>query len=303
MKRVMRPGGKKKIVFLVALLAVLCVGGSELFASYFFAPAVYWQVTAPVRWAWHKAADFGSQAIAAAADLGNQTLIAAADAAAQLSAMWDSAPPPEEDEQIASEPTLLDTVPVTDPAITELRLENGKEILTGGVLPIVYYNQGDETWAAQPYGSDNIGGYGCGPTAMCMVVSSMTEEDSDPLQMAQWASAHGYWAKGSGSYHSIVEGTAQAYGLTASSISERTPEAIQNELLEGHLLVALMGPGHFTRGGHFIVLRGITLTGSVLVADPNSEERSLTEWDPQLILDELSTRSSSGGPLWVIGYE
>jgi len=38
----------------------------------------------------------------------------------------------------------------------------------------------------------------------------------------------------------------------------------------------------------------------ILVADPNSEERSLMEWDPQLILDELSASTASGAPLWVL---
>ena len=66
------------------------------------------------------------------------------------------------------------------------------------------------------------------------------------------------------------------------------------------MLVALEGTGHFTNGGHFIVLRGVTLTGKLLVADPASEERSLMEWDPQLVLDELSASRSNGAPLWVI---
>ena len=66
------------------------------------------------------------------------------------------------------------------------------------------------------------------------------------------------------------------------------------------MLVALVGPGHFTGGGHFIVLRGVTLTGKLLVADPVSDERSLMEWDPQLILDELSASRNNGAPLWVI---
>ena len=61
-----------------------------------------------------------------------------------------------------------------------------------------------------------------------------------------------------------------------------------------------MGPGHFTRSGHFILLRGITLGGDILVADPNSLQRSLTVWDAQLILDELSRSNSSGGPLWAL---
>ena len=62
--------------------------------------------------------------------------------------------------------------------------------------------------------------------------------------------------------------------------------------------MALMGKGHFTNGGHFIVLRGVTLDGRILVADPNSRERSLASWDPQLILDELSASRSNGAPLW-----
>jgi hypothetical protein len=61
-----------------------------------------------------------------------------------------------------------------------------------------------------------------------------------------------------------------------------------------------MGPGHFTQRGHFILLRGTTLSGEVLVADPNSRERSLTAWDPQLILDELSSHTSDGAPLWAL---
>ena len=135
---------------------------------------------------------------------------------------------------------------------------------------------------------------------MAMAVSSMGDWDRDPVQMAQWAVEHGYWEKGGGSYLSIVEGTAAAYGLTASSLEKHTPQAVREALLSGNLLVALMGPGHFTQGGHFILLRGVTLSGTILVADPNSEERSLMEWEPQLILDELSASTANGAPLWVL---
>ena len=67
--------------------------------------------------------------------------------------------------------------------------------------------------------------------------------------------------------------------------------------------MALMGPGHFTNRGHFILLRGVTLDGSILVADPASPERSLTTWDPELIVDELSSSRDSGGPLWVLSQD
>ena len=50
---------------------------------------------------------------------------------------------------------------------------------------------------------------------------------------------------------------------------------------DGKLVIAIMSAGHFTRGGHFIVLRGITDDGKILVADCASYERSQKEWDSQ----------------------
>jgi hypothetical protein len=101
----------------------------------------------------------------------------------------------------------------------------------------------------------------------------------------------------------VVAGTAQAYSLQVESLAGCSQEELCDALLAGKMLVALMGPGHFTNGGHFILLRGVTLDGKILVADPNSRERSLTLWDPQLILDELSSSTSDGAPLWALSQE
>ena len=45
----------------------------------------------------------------------------------------------------------------------------------------------DERWVNQPYGTDNIRDYGCGPTAMPIVVSSLTDNIVDPAQMREKA--------------------------------------------------------------------------------------------------------------------
>lgn len=135
---------------------------------------------------------------------------------------------------------------------------------------------------------------------MAMAVASMTDTDTDPAKMAAWAVEHGYWARRSGSYHSIVQGIAQDFGLEAEAFTGRTPDALRRALRSKDMLVALMGKGHFTTGGHFILIRGVTLSGDVLVADPNSPERSLQTWDPQLILDELSSARDHGAPLWIL---
>lgn len=193
-------------------------------------------------------------------------------------------------------------LPVAATDVTALAERDGRLCLTGGARSVVYYDQTDPAWAEEPYGSDRIGGYGCGPVAMAMAVSSMTEHQMDPAQMAQWCVDQGYWARKHGSYLSIVPGTAEAFGLACTSIppEEADPDDLLQRLATGQMGVALMGPGHFTNGGHFILLRGVTLDGRVLVADPASPERSLTLWDLELVLGELSPSRHDGAPLWML---
>lgn len=204
------------------------------------------------------------------------------------------------DVQMASPPAIREKPAVADPAVTELISEDGQEVLTGGSVRLVYYNQGDPLWAEQRYGSDPIGGYGCGPTALAMAVASLTDAAADPASLAAWAARSGYCARHSGSYLSIVEGTAAHFGLDCESLGAADPETLYARLSEGGIAVALMGPGHFTARGHFILLHGVTLSGGILVADPNSRENSLTVWDPQVITEELSRSRHDGAPLWLL---
>lgn len=81
---------------------------------------------------------------------------------------------------------------------------------TDGATEVVYFNQLDQRYVNQPYGTDNIGGYGCGPTSRAIVVSSLTDEIVDPVAMAKWAYEHGGWCKSQGSYHSLIPNAAKA---------------------------------------------------------------------------------------------
>lgn len=267
-----KPKKKKKKVFLFLIL--LCAGAVYF---YYHSPLFSPNLNIPV---------LTSEGAALAEELGLQ---------------FGAALSPEQiDTQLAGDPAIANEFPLVDPAVTELQTEGEQQVLVGNGLHTIYYSQTDPRWADKPYGTDSIGGYACGPTAMAMVVSSLTDRIIDPPTMAQWAVDNGYWASQSGTYHSFIQGASKAFGLNCQSFTQRTPEALQNALLSGDLLVALMGPGHFTQGGHFIVLRGITLDGEILVADPNSVDRSLTAWDPQIIFDELSTSTAHGAPLWTI---
>lgn len=171
---------------------------------------------------------------------------------------------------------------------------------TDGVTEVVYFNQLDQRYANQPFGTDNIGGYGCGPTAMSIVVSSLTDEIVDPIAMAKWAYENGGWCKGQGSYHSLIPNAAKAWDLTVEGCKASEPQRILDALSQGKLVVALMSKGHFTTTGHFIVLRGVQ-DGKILVADPASTSRSQKAWDLSIILNEAGHRAGAGGPFWLIG--
>ncbi len=181
----------------------------------------------------------------------------------------------------------------TIPALGDIRY-------TDGSTEVVYYNQLDERYANKPYGTDDIGGYGCGPTAMAMVVSSLTDDLVDPVEMAKWSYEHGYWCSGSGSYHALIPAAAEAWGLSVSGCTASEPQRITDALCSGKLVVAIMSAGHFTSSGHFIVLRGVK-DERILVADPASRTRSEQSWDLSIILNEASKAAGSGGPFWIIG--
>lgn len=173
-------------------------------------------------------------------------------------------------------------------------------VFTDGGMEVMYYSQLDERWADIMYGtSSTIGQGGCGPTSMAIIISTLTGEAHDPVELARWSVANGHRCEGNGSYHSLIPAAAAAYGLSCEKNLDA--QGIVDALSSGKLVVVIMSKGHFTRGGHFIVLRGVTSEGKILVADPASYGRSGQEWDLSIIMDESNKAAGSGGPYWAIG--
>ena len=112
----------------------------------------------------------------------------------------------------------------------------GDVTFTDGITPVVYYNQLDERYAGKAYGTDNIGGYGCGPTAMAIVVSSLTDDMVDPVEMAEWSYNNGYWCKSSGSYHALIPAAAGEWGLPVSGCTTAEPQRITDALASSALM-------------------------------------------------------------------
>ena len=70
---------------------------------------------------------------------------------------------------------------------------------------------------------------------------------------------------------------------------EKHAEHTVKALEAGYPVIAHMGAGTFTKSGHYILLRGLTEDGRVLVNDPNSEKRSYQAYDISLIVKEAKT--------------
>lgn len=171
-----------------------------------------------------------------------------------------------------------------------------------GMGTLTYFNQHDSRWGSYLWGGqDPLTSYGCGPTALAMVVNSFTEHSVTPIDMAAWSKEHGYYSPGHGSYHNLVPEGLALFGLRVESCRMAlTPENIIGALGHDKILVLLMGPGHFTANGHFILITGALEDGTVNIVDPQSLENTLNPWDPELIIQEARMPCEYGGPVWAV---
>lgn len=156
-----------------------------------------------------------------------------------------------------------------------------------GEISVVYFNQGDEPWKSHPYGSSGtIGSSGCGPTSLAICISSLSNEIIDPITVADWAVEKGYRVINHGSSRELIPAAASNWGLECENIGNNG-QALLDALSSGKLVIALMGKGHFTNAGHYIVIRGVTEDGKLLVADCASRARTNQEWDIDIVLSEI----------------
>lgn len=195
------------------------------------------------------------------------------------------------------------TYELPQPISTDIPQEGRYDLMLDSVLgPLTYYNQGDSRWGGYLYGGrDPMATYGCGPTVMAMLITSLTGNQVLPTDVADWAAANQCWCPGEGSYHRLVPDSAAAYGLSAVPLRNYSAQGLKDALDSGHLIVALMKKGHFTNQGHFIILTRFTENGKIRIADSNNYENTKYDWDPEVILNELNHHSGNGGPLWSIG--
>lgn len=150
-------------------------------------------------------------------------------------------------------------------------------------VPHLY--QWDPRWAYCVYSSTTFGLTGCGPTCLAMVSQALTGSDLTPWDMAERAMEYGFMSEYQGTDSSFFsyEASVEGFSCWAMFVSG---DAIRSVLESGDVIIANLGPGYFTRYGHFFVLAGLDENGDVIVNDPYSVVRSSQTWDADFIASE-----------------
>ena len=146
--------------------------------------------------------------------------------------------------------------------------------------------QWDQRWGYREYGDGVIGITGCGPTCLSMVYLYLTGDTSmNPYQMAVYSQNNCYYVNGTGTSWELMGNGASNLGLDAVQIPLDENRIIAN-LEAGNPVICSMGPGEFTKTGHFIVLTEYE-NGKFKVNDPNSKKRSRHKWSYEDIAESV----------------
>ncbi|MBQ3284393.1 MAG: hypothetical protein IJH40_02015 [Ruminococcus sp.] len=154
----------------------------------------------------------------------------------------------------------------------------------------VYYDQGAYSY---PYGDDTIAYSGCGPTCFAMIASTLTGKSITPVDAVKWC-GNSYYVDNVGTRWDYFDAASRKFGITMEKQLGRSEiNTVIAELKKGKYVISAQSAGRFTRGGHFIVLAGVTSGGKIIVYDPNGGNHYVgTAFDPSEI-------TASGTQYWV----
>lgn len=157
------------------------------------------------------------------------------------------------------------------------------EISLGNYTGLTYYNQTDSRWRNHMYSStgnsaQTIGSSGCGPTSAAMIVTA-TKGTITPSEMGDLFVQYGYRSANNGTYWSAFRWVADVFdiGYQECSSLDTAVDLVRNN----NYVIASVGNGLFTTGGHFIVIVGI-------------DRDTLEIFDPYLYSGKFDTSTRRG---------
>lgn len=156
-------------------------------------------------------------------------------------------------------------------------------VTLGDYKGLTYYSQIDSRWKNHLYtsigdSSQTIGTSGCGPTCASMVVTA-TKGTITPPEMGVLFVRYGYRSANNGTYWSAFRFVADTFNIGYQETTNI--DTAINSLRNNNYVVASVGNGLFTTGGHFILLTGI-------------EGDTITVYDPYLYAGKFETSTRRG---------
>lgn len=125
-----------------------------------------------------------------------------------------------------------------------------------GFIQPVDYKQGAKPWGPKMYSNHNdknqtMANSGCGPTSAADVVATLKDPSVTPWTLAQLSMEWGDRTYNSGTAWSFFKHVADYYKF-AKFVQTSNLDALKACLNAGGYVVCSMGPGYWTKGGHFI---------------------------------------------------
>lgn len=154
------------------------------------------------------------------------------------------------------------------------------------------YNQCDSSWANKPYGDSTICAAGCGPSAMAMIITALTDQRVTPDETTAYANSLGLHISGQGSSWRIAPDLAAHWHLNAQLIGANVAKITATLQSGGLVIVAGQGPLPFSSGGHYLVIRAVTSDGKWKVGDSGHNNTSDQKWDPQQLVTYMNDGSA-----------
>lgn len=120
----------------------------------------------------------------------------------------------------------------------------------------VDYKQYDKKWASVMFSNhgdtkQTIKSSGCGPTAMADIVATLIDSEVTPVTLAELSLKWGCRTYSDGTAWSFFPKVADHYGFSMY-VKSSTLATLKSCLDSGGYIVASMGKGYWTSGGHFI---------------------------------------------------
>ncbi len=136
------------------------------------------------------------------------------------------------------------------------------------------YRQNRGSYKEHKYWTGTIRTDGCGPTALSIIASGITNNNYTPKDIADMMT-NKYSYDMYTSYLRLKE-IAESIGLKAEAIEAPSKEQVEDSLKNGKVIIMSTHNRLFTSGNHFIALLDIDTEGNVYVSNPN--KNTTTGW-------------------------